>query len=207
MIKTIVFDFDGVIHDTFDLHLRNLNKFIDGEKLKSEEFKSAHEGNFNDKKILIEKLNKIDFVSYRAAIYEEYIIQKIDKKIRNTLEKLAKSHSLFIITSGGEKNINGYLKKNNIQHLFKQTLGAETHKSKEIKLNIVSKDSGSSKGEILFVTDTLGDIREANNFGVQSVAVDFGYHTKETLEKGNPLQIISSFEEILFVVNELSNKD
>jgi phosphoglycolate phosphatase len=206
MIKTIVFDFDGVIHDTFELHLRNINRFIDGEKLEAKEFKAAHEGNFNDSKQLIEKLRKIDFVSYRAAIYKEFIIQKIDEKIHNTLEILAKSHALFIITSGGERNINGYLKENNIQHLFKQTLGAETNKSKEIKLNIVSKDSGSSKEEILFVTDTLGDIREANNFGVQSVAVDFGYHTKETLEKGNPVQIISQFEDILSIVKELSEK-
>ena len=53
------------------------------------------------------------------------------------------------------------------------------------------------------MTDTLGDILEGKKAGVTVVAVDFGFHKRDRLEKGEPFRIVSNFDEILEVVEEI----
>ena len=62
-----------------------------------------------------------------------------------------------------------------------------------------------NKDNVLFITDTLGDILAANKIGIKTIAVDFGFHERERLEKGNPLRIVSQFEDLLPSVEEFSN--
>lgn len=57
-----------------------------------------------------------------------------------------------------------------------------------------------SPADCLFVTDTLGDILEAQEVGVRTVAVDFGYHPRSLLEEGEPWKIISEFSTLLDLV-------
>jgi len=38
--------------------------------------------------------------------------------------------------------------------------------------------------------------------GIKTIAVDFGYHEKERLQKGNPMKIISNFNELISVVEK-----
>jgi phosphoglycolate phosphatase len=75
-------------------------------------------------------------------------------------------------------------------------LGVETHKSKEVKFGIIFEETGLLKDECVFVTDTLGDILEANKVGVRTIAVTFGYHDEKRLAKGNPSVLVSDFKEI-----------
>lgn len=49
----------------------------------------------------------------------------------------------------------------------------------------------------LFVTDTLGDIREAEKCNIKSIAVAWGYHPVTTLEKGNPIAIVQTPKELV----------
>ena len=44
---------------------------------------------------------------------------------------------------------------------------------------------------------TLGDILEGHKAGVRTIAVDFGFHGRDRLEKGEPFKIVSSFEEVM----------
>ena len=39
--------------------------------------------------------------------------------------------------------------------------------------------------------------------GVKTIAVDFGFHERERLEKGNPFKIVSSFDEMLKVIENM----
>lgn len=57
--------------------------------------------------------------------------------------------------------------------------------------------------DCIFITDTLGDILEANKVGVKSIAVDFGFHERERLEKGNPFKIISNFKDIRKIIENI----
>ncbi|MCK5594161.1 MAG: HAD family hydrolase [Candidatus Aenigmarchaeota archaeon] len=198
MIRAIIFDFDGVIHDTFDFHRMKLKQFT-GHEISKESYRDIHDGNFyeHEDNVFI----NTDWDGYVKFIHPEQSALKIKDEIRQVLIELSKKYELFIISSGCAKNISDYLGNNGISKIFTEVLGFENHKSKVDKFKVLFDKYGLCHDNCVFITDTLGDILEANKVGVETVAVDFGFHSKERLEKGRPYKIISCFNEIIPVID------
>ncbi len=195
MKKAIIFDFDGVIQDTFRISYEVSKKII-GEALTEESFRDIFSGNvFQDARLTREVGQKI------SELYnKELEFLTLDKEVKKNLEKLAKQYPLFIISSNQEKTLNTYFQNNNCTHIFQEILGAETHQSKVAKFRHLFEKYQLKAEDCVFVTDTLGDILEAKEVGVKVIAVDFGFHKRDRLEKGEPFKIVSSFEEILEII-------
>lgn len=62
---------------------------------------------------------------------------------------------------------------------------------------------GVNSSNCVFITDTLGDLREASHTGVKAIAVDWGFHSRETLLKGEPFAIIDKPEELESAVSNI----
>ncbi|MEM0465597.1 MAG: HAD-IA family hydrolase [Candidatus Pacearchaeota archaeon] len=200
MIKVIVFDYDGVIEDTYEQNFELFQKQFLG--LTKEEHKKLYDGNLHEQK---EKLRHRDTgfdVSESMDNLREKLI--IKPEIREELIKLSKEYILGIISSGKSKGINTYIKNNRI-NVFSFVYGSDIHKSKIEKFKIVMQDYNVSSNEIVFITDTLGDILEANKLNIRTIAVDFGYHEKERLYIGNPFKIISKFQDIIPTLEEIDS--
>jgi phosphoglycolate phosphatase-like HAD superfamily hydrolase len=71
---------------------------------------------------------------------------------------------------------------------------------------MILKKYNITKENCLFITDTLGDLLEARKIGIRAIAFASGFHEKERLEKGNPINIVSSFEKLFPLVNNIFNK-
>ena len=56
---------------------------------------------------------------------------------------------------------------------------AEISKNKVEKFKILKEKYGIREEEMLFITDTLGDLRESSEAGVPTVAVTWGAHKRE----------------------------
>ncbi len=194
MIKTLVFDFDGVILDSFHFHLEKIRDFS-WASLSEEEYQSIHYGNFFGHNI--EAVKHVKWENYRDYIYSEQIEMPIYDNVKKDIEKLSQDYAIFIITSAWEKNIIDCLNNNNIYDCFQKVLGLETHFSKQEKFEILMSEYWLKKEEILFITDTLGDIKEANNIGIKTIAILWHYSKKEFLEQGNPLVILNDFTELI----------
>lgn len=52
-------------------------------------------------------------------------------------------------------------------------------------------------GDVYFVTDTAGDVIEGNRAEVKTIAVTWGFHDRERLEKAKPDIIVNTPEELL----------
>jgi len=194
-MKAIIFDFDGVIHDTLEIAY-NINKTMSEDELSLEEYKDIFNGNiYKHKSIDQESVDK--FFELQKKEFENL---EIERDIKEELLKLKEKYELFIISSNKEETLNNYFENNNILHIFNKVLGVETHKSKIEKFKILFEEYDLDAGNCVFVTDTLGDILEANELGIDTIAVDFGFHERHRLEKGNPKRIVSSFNEILLCV-------
>jgi len=50
--------------------------------------------------------------------------------------------------------------------------------------------SMAEPGNCVFVTDTLGDMREAAEVGISSIAVSWGFQKHATLEQGKPFRVV-----------------
>ncbi len=195
-MKAVIFDFDGVICDSFDIAY-GINKMI-YENLSVEEYKDFFNGNLYGHEKVTRKASR----RYFELQEEVFCGLKIEENVKGELSKLKERYELFIISSNKKLLLERYFKDNNVS-VFREILGVDEGKSKIEKFKILFERYGFGAKDCVFVTDTLGDILEANKVNVKSVAVDFGFHDKERLEKGSPERIVSSFEDILLAVEEI----
>jgi len=197
-MKAIIFDFDGVIHDTFEM-IFNIRKKL-YPNITREEYLSYFNGNIFDTGI---KPNKQETIKFKELEYEAFKKLKLEKNIRKEIEKLSKKYQMFIISSNSINNLNMYFENNNFTHIFKEILAVEAHKSKVEKFKMLFNKYHLNPEDCIFITDTLGDILEANKIGIKSIACTFGFHNEQTLKRGNPFKIVSHFEEIREIIKEL----
>lgn len=198
MIKAIIFDFDGVIHNTLELSF-NINKII-FPGLTINEYKDFFNGNcYEHEKITPENSKK-----YFKMQEQEFKKLKIERKIKNELIKMKDKFDLFVVSSNSGMTLNNYFDNNDTLHIFTEVLGVESHKSKIEKFKLLMEKYDLNSDNCIFVTDTLGDILEANKVNLRTVAVDYGFHEKERLEQGKPLMILSDFKELLPAINKIN---
>lgn len=198
MIKSIIFDFDGVIHDTLELAF-NISKTL-YHNLSLDDYRDFFNGNVYDGATTQDEEKNKKYFARQNKEFKELIIER---EIKAELLKMKNQYDLFIVSSNMEITLNNYFENNNIIHIFKKVLGVETNKSKVAKFKTLQKEFNLTKENSIFVTDTLGDIREANKVGFNTIAVDFGFHDRTRLEKGKPLKIISDFKELLPFIQNL----
>jgi phosphoglycolate phosphatase len=187
-MKVIVFDFDGVITDTFNFCYQIHNAYSPTTEA---EYRSKFEGNIN-KSWGGGKPNPDFWKFYTPKLLETAPIEGMPEVIEN----LAKKYPLAIVSSTTSPAIKAFLQKFDLLHCFKEVLGNDVDPSKVKKLEMVLHTHGVSPRDVVFITDTLGDIREGKECGVESVAVTWGYHPRATLEKGAPFRIIDRVGEL-----------
>jgi len=201
-MKAIIFDFDGVIHDTFELSY-NTNSQIFNKKFTKEEYKCFFDGNIYEMPEVTQQNSDLFFEIQNKA-FENL---KLESEVKDFISKLKEKYLLFIITSNQEKTLKIYFENNDFNSVFKEILGTETHKYKVNKFKMIFEKYNLTSNDCIFITDTLGDIIEGNKVGVRSIAVDFGFHDRARLERGNPFRIVSDFKECLSIINDLTNSD
>jgi beta-phosphoglucomutase-like phosphatase (HAD superfamily) len=95
MIKAIIFDFDGVVHDTFSFHLDKINQVLSEGTFTADEYKEVHMGNAHEREhldeILIKKLQHIDWKKYEIFIYDEFINLVAEPEIKEALLLLSQT--------------------------------------------------------------------------------------------------------------------
>ena len=197
-MKAIIFDFDGVIVNSYETNYQSQKKRFPG--ITREDHKIFFEGNVHqirEERIRNGELQEDKTVDLHS-IMRDYFLNKQEMKtdIIHTLEQLNKQYQLYIVTSFVEEYVNEFLDKHHITYLFTDVMGIETDKKKDKKFMMLFEKYNHTVDECIFVTDTLGDIKEANKVGMQTIALDSGFHEKYRLQKGNPYKIISKFTEL-----------
>jgi phosphoglycolate phosphatase len=201
-IKIIVFDFDGVLVDTFEMHYQNIiNHLI--PNMTREDLRSLFDGNFYaqlEKKKEFLKIDELDSLTEKS-MNDNHLVKGLLPFLENS------SLDTFIISSNGERPLKRFLSEYDMLRYFKKVLGAETHKSKVEKFKLIFKEENSRPEELLFITDTLGDIKEARELGITVIAVTWGFHPKERLEKGKPEYLVESPKECVELLELLTESE
>jgi phosphoglycolate phosphatase len=194
MIKAILFDFDGVMVDTFDFCYQ-IHRQTNPD-LSVEACKDWFNGNIYD---TIDH-NGIPKGSKVIDFWPHYVVglnsKTPDPELVGIIKQLGQNYKLFIVSSSRDEFVKNFLTKFDLIQYFQQILGSDTDKSKEKKIHNIFEKYNLLPAECVFITDTTGDIVEAKNCGVESVAVSWGYHDEQKLVTAKPLQVVNSPAEL-----------
>lgn len=202
--KLLLFDFDGVIADSMKLVRVFYNKihekyglpYAETEKDVSNLFhKNVYEG-LVDAGLPEDKAHDFLEDMKRLTFENEDLYEPFDgiKDVLFTLKE--KGYILGVISSNHTKIIEQFLEKYSFGDIFEEIHGAEERTSKVEKINYLMNKLGFDKSQTYYIGDTVGDIKEGRAAGVHTVAVSWGYHTKEELEQENPEYLFEKPEEL-----------
>jgi phosphoglycolate phosphatase len=199
-----LFDFDGVIVDSMELYEETTRRCFEtiGKPITKnhEDFLDLFDENFYEaiqqRGVSIEEFNDavkqvVPTIDYSGVTAFEGLMP--------ILRELKKNHVLLIVSSNNVHAIMAILSIINFNSCFDEILGADFRLSKVDKIIYAMEKWNISSDRTFFVGDTTGDIKEAKEAGVKTVAVTWGWHTKERLEKTKPDLLIDFPRELLDV--------
>lgn len=199
-MNTVIFDFDGVIADTYDMvHAMTVR---DNPDVTPEQHRTLYEGNIND------RLKEQTFLKVVLPdeewfeIYQQDLLQqKLMPHIEQAIADLAGRYQLLMVTSTLSMLAHKFLAQHQLHSYFAEIFGQDIHGSKVEKFKMIFAKYSLKPEQCLMVTDTTGDIKEAAAVGVKSVAIAGGYHLAETLRQAEPWKFIDTAGELVATVD------
>ncbi len=199
-IKLIIFDFDGVLANSFKgFYLLNKEAAaIIGKKLSIKQYRDLSLGNIHAGIRAIipnddEYQKFIDYKKERIAAF--YNTVKLFPGATPLLQKLSKKYILTIASSTKDTLIRKLLQRNKVEKLFSIIHGANDYSKEEALKNILSR-TATTPPQAIMVTDTVGDVLVAKKVGIKTIAVTWGFHSRLTLSKIRPSALIFNLNEL-----------
>ena len=121
--------------------------------------------------------------------------------MQEVIKSLSHGYKLIVISSTITSPIKEFMERHQVAQYFTEIMGNDVHASKVEKIKMVFSKYGADSKKCIFITDTLGDMKEASHVGVVAVGVTWGFQNKETLLKGKPLLIVQKPKELLSAIS------
>ena len=202
MQKLFLFDFHGVIVDSLKVYERRVKLCLEriGKPLVQSrtDFLALFEDNFYEA-IVKKGVDLAEFMnaSENMPTQDDYEQMLPFAPILPILEELKKKHILVIISSNLSLVIHAVLSRHNFNGCFREVLGADAGFSKQEKILHAMNVFQMDKDRTYYIGDTAGDIKEARLAGVRTVAVTWGWHTREMFDKVKPDYLIETPDDLL----------
>ncbi len=204
MHTLFLFDFDGVLVDSLDLYADAVTRILERigmPILKSkEDYLDLFDGNFYESMAA----RGVDLAAYNEAVKEilpriDYDAMKPYDGLIPVLAALQKDHLLAVVSSNGYRTIRTMLDRFGFAPYFREILGADFRISKKEKIAYALEKYRIPGERAFYIGDTAGDILEARAAGISSVAVTWGWHSRERLAAAGPDFLVDRPEELLAI--------
>ncbi len=196
MKPIIFFDYDGVLVDSYDV-VYKINEIYHPDSTK-EQFLDYYNVNVFDR--LKERIGEENVEERVSGFVEKYHTALMGESIipgmADVVSDLAVDNTLVVMTSSHSKCVKDHLKQHSLYSAFDKIMGADIHHSKTKKMRDACEIYGQDSGNTIMITDTTGDIMEADAAGISSIGVSWGFHGNERLEKVSSYGIVHSPDEL-----------
>ena len=202
--KVILFDFDGTIADTyqaiasitnqlsteFGYKALNQEELLLLKNLSSREIVKRSEISFFKLPFLLRRVRS----ELSKEIAELESIQGIDQvllKLKNL------GYILGIVTSNNQENVDTFLAKNQLAHLFDYVYSGTAVFGKHRVINQAIRQHGLDKTDVIYVGDETRDIRSARKSRIAVIAVSWGFNATKILSEHQPDYLVNHPSELL----------
>jgi phosphoglycolate phosphatase len=208
----IAFDYDGVIVDSLDQNLLVAREACQHLGLKSfptlDDIEQLENMSFEDigRQIKVPENRLKDFTSFVfRQLARDTNTLFIFEGISDLLLQLSKQHTLVVVTTNTRKVVVRFLNKYGLEKCFVRIMGDEWQGSKREKIIHVMQQFNYEKHLVYLVGDTISDIRAARLAGINSIAVTWGYQSRNKLLEKSPNYIAETPKEILDIFEAISS--
>jgi phosphoglycolate phosphatase len=202
--RAILFDFDGTIADTYQAIANITNQLSTefGYKALSQEELFLIK-NLSSREIV--KLSEISIFKLpflvrrvRAELSKEIAELSPIKDIKQVLLELKQlDYVLGIVTSNNQENVEIFLEKNDLDHLFSYIYSGTAIFGKHRVINQALKDHELSKSDVIYVGDETRDVRSARKSHIPVIAVSWGFNAAKILREHQPDYLVAHPSELV----------
>ncbi|MFC1509553.1 HAD family hydrolase [Candidatus Omnitrophota bacterium] len=182
MIKSIIFDFDGVIADSNNVKTEAFIQLFDGyssclkEKIKTfhlqnggmsrfEKFRYIYE-NFIKEPLSDERFNKL-CRDFKRFVVDRVVSAPLIDGVKNFLEENKDRYKFYIVSGTPDEEIKEIVKRRGLGIYFSDVYGSP--RSKKELIEIVLKENDYSPEDVVFLGDSINDYEGAKGVGVKFV--------------------------------------
>lgn len=209
----VVFDFDGTLFDTYPLIRENLIKVFEKhlpEYKYTEETLASCFGpplfdtfysitdDVDKTNYLIKEYRKINDEHYKSSI-------KLFPKVKETIEHLSKKYQLAIFSNRVNYLIKEGIEVWGINKYFSDVIGIDDVKRAKPNPDGLEYLKGLYPAKkIVYVGDTIIDIKTATNANVLSVGVTYSLTSEEEFKAAKADYIINNIEDLIDILEGLN---
>jgi len=189
-VKAIIFDFDGVLANSFQ-YLYALNKMAMAESgivLSESQYKNFFNDNVHAafKDFIKDNNTYKKFSEIRQQNFDKYyLLVKLFSELAEFLNKVKEKYILTIASSGKQERVMDLLAADNLDQYF-QIIIANSDHSKEQMINEIMKKLRLFPADLAFISDTCGDLILAKKLGLKAIGVGWGFQSLAKLKSIGP---------------------
>lgn len=204
MKNVLIFDYDGVIVDSFTIFMNYFIQACKEEGVNQITSKKDFLKIFD--KNMYESMMKMgmpkDKIRCIVSKVKKGLLENLEKLyffpgMEETLKSLSEKNILIIITSNDSEVVKQFLRSKHLE-IFDEIYGSDTEESKVKKIELIKNEYNGRN--IFYIGDTVGDIIEGRQAQVITVGVTWGWHTEQQLQSESPMYLVHSPEELTRII-------
>lgn len=202
--KKLIFDFDGTIANTLDLLVDIYNKIYNKygclpvdindkeelKKLKTQEILKKYKISFLKIPFLLMRVRR----ELKKRISEVRIYSDINLVLK---ELKKRGFDLYILTSNSKKNVEVFLKNNDLLNIFEFIYSSSNVFGKDRSIKNLLKSRNINKEDCIYIGDETRDIEAMKRINFAIIAVSWGFNSRDALIKLKPYKVIENPKELL----------
>jgi phosphoglycolate phosphatase-like HAD superfamily hydrolase len=202
-MKTLIFDFDGTLADSFELvidivyeltGIPHQNETEVARLRKLPLLKAARE-----MKIPLSRAPGL-LLRGRQMMHERIHEVHPFPGIPEVLQQLHETgYHMLVMSSNSEQNVRTFLRANDLESYFDGVYGGASVISKAGALKRVMRRNRLVPANCYYVGDEVRDIVAATKAGIEPIAVTWGYQAPEALAEYHPYALVNDPAELLAV--------